>query len=122
MDIVTVTHRVTDISQVKFQAQDGGVCVSVKDGEWIWLAREVAFYLSASLDMHIPPCLGLENFAEEDEGEVEYEITYQLLDSVKSDMVTLKAISEADALSRFYEIHVPKNQRSNLGRVEIQKK
>lgn len=116
--MVTITHRVTDISQVKFHAQENGMCVSLREGEWIWLAREVAFYLGSMLELTSPAPVQLGDDAIVEE---EYEVTYQMLDSTESFKFSVQAISEADALTQFYD-NVPKDYQGNLGSVNIKKK
>jgi hypothetical protein len=117
--MVTITHRVTDVSQIKIQAQDNGICVSMKEGEWVWLAREAAFYLGSMLELTSPP--PVQDLNGEDLAEEEYEVTYQMADSSESHKLSVQAISETDALAQFYE-NVPKEYQGNLGRVNIQKK
>jgi len=117
--MVSINHRVTDVSQVKILAQDNGTCISLKDGEWIWLAREVAFYLGSALELTSPP--PVQDLDGEEVAEEEYEVTYQMADSSESHKLSVQAISETDALVQFYE-NVPKEYQRNLGRINIQKK
>ena len=121
--MVPVSYRVTDVSQLKFHAQENGTCVSFKEGEWIWLAKEVARHLSFMLDVGTVDMKDIDEALAEkaEEDEVEFEVSYQLPGSDKVHKVTVKGMTETDALVEFYE-NAPPEYKVQLTKVEITKK
>lgn len=115
--MVPIAHRVTDISQVKLHAQDDGLCVSLKEGEWVWMAKEVAHTLSAMLEIGT----GTFQYNDEEIKEDQYEVSYQLPGSSETHKLTVIAISAVDAMTQFYE-NAPEEYKAQLSSIEVVKK
>jgi len=116
--MVPVSHRVTDISQVKLHAQEGGMCVSLKEGEWVWLAKEVARHLGTMLDLVVSDVSEVED---EDVEESDYEVSYQLPGSNQVHKMTVQGVTEMDAMIQFYE-NAPEEYKAHISKVEVVKK
>jgi len=117
--MVSINHRVTDISQVKFHTQDAeGVCVSFENDKWLWMPRRVAHQVGVMLDIasYEPGDESDQDFSEDD-----YEVTYQLPGDDIAHRVMVKAISEVDAMTVFYE-NAPEEYHAHIKSVEISKK
>lgn len=114
--MVPVSYRVTDSSQVKLHAQDDGICVSLREGEWVWLANRVAETLGTMLNIATN-----NELPDEDLEESDYEVSYKLPGSDELLTMTVKATSETDAMVQFYD-NAPAEYKAKLSKIEITRK